>query len=128
MKRQRSLAAMLAALLLTAACASAGYGVSAGYGGSSNWVYGDRFGVGGYHFKVGYESRSRYRGYTQPRYRPDYYFYVRRPISYRGYSCGRFCFRRGGNHYYHHAGCPLLNHHFRRYGYRPSVMLQRYAP
>jgi hypothetical protein len=60
-------------------------------------------------------------------YQPAYYYRYDRPISYRGHSCSRQCFRDSG-YYYHHESCPLVGAHFSHYRTDPYYVFDRYAP
>src|SRR5215208_4391511 len=78
-------------------------------------------------FRVGAAHISFVFGQPFSRYAPAYYYRYDRPISYRGHSCSRYCYRDSG-HYYHHESCPLVRAHFRAYSVDPYWAYSRYAP
>ncbi len=86
----------------------------------------DWFAVGSA-FRVGAAHISFVFGRPLSGYGPAYYFRYDRPISYRGHSCNRYCFREAG-HYYHHEACPVVSAHFGNYDYDAYAAFSRYAP
>lgn len=87
--------------------------------GLDGWLFGAGFRVGDVHFRVGYAQAGPYG--------PNYYFEAAGPLRYPAYSCSGYCQYRAGRHY-HHADCPLVRHHFSRYGYAPDHLLVYYGP
>jgi hypothetical protein len=61
------------------------------------------------------------------RHHPGYWYRLREPFSYRQVRCGSRCFH-DGDHDYHDLRCPVVHHHFRRHGYDPYRVFDRYAP
>lgn len=90
-----------------------------GFGGAAfepahagDWHIGGGFRVGGAHFSLAFD-----RGYRH--HRPHYYYRTKHSIRYDGYRCGSYCLKRS-SYTYHHAGCPLVLHHFRRNHFHPA--------
>ena len=57
----------------------------------------------------------------------DYFVRAHRPINYRGYKCTDAC-HRSRDYYFHHENCPVIRHHFSRYGFHPRQVFSAYAP
>lgn len=85
---------------------------------AGDWFFGGGFSIGGHHFRIGYRPHH---------YGGDYFYRVSTPVRYSGYSCGPACYREG-SHYYHHASCPVVAHHFHHHGYHPQRVFYAYAP
>lgn len=86
----------------------------------SDWYAGGGFRIGPVHFSI-VLGKPGYRHRGQHYYRSEY------RLDYRGYRCTDRCFKRGGD-YYHEPYCPVVLHHFDRYGANPYATWERYAP
>lgn len=84
---------------------------------AGDWYIGGGFRVGDFLFSLAYD-----RGH---RHSDPYYYRTRDRISYRGYSCGSYCLKKSG-YAYHHAGCPVVRHHFRLHGFHPASVWDHY--
>lgn len=103
---------VLLAAILAVAAAPAAAGVDA-------WSFGGAFSIGDVHFRIGYARAEPYG--------PSYYFEAARPLAYPTYSCSDRCYRQASRHYHHHS-CPLVRHHFVRYGHQPDHLVRSYGP
>ncbi|MCZ6726933.1 MAG: hypothetical protein O7A98_06200 [Acidobacteria bacterium] len=81
---------------------------------ASRWFAGAAFSIGGAHFSLGFSDH--HHGY---RHAPRYFYRTSYRLHYDGYQCGSACYIRD-RHYYHASSCPLIRHHFRRYGFEPA--------
>lgn len=103
--------------------------VPAAHADDISWLFGIGFNIGSFHFNIGARHVDRYshRGRYYDSDPWDYYIRVNAPIQYRGYRCSNACYRDGG-YYYHHTSCPVVRHHFNRYGYDFDRVLYTYSP
>ncbi|MDY7094292.1 MAG: hypothetical protein SX243_15075 [Acidobacteriota bacterium] len=84
-----------------------------------SWLaFGTSFRIGGLQFSIGLRSGGR---------GGDYFVRGHHPIRYRGYKCTDACYR-SRDYYYHHQDCPVIRHHFSRYGFHPRQVFSAYAP
>lgn len=91
---------------------------------------GAHFSVGGFGFALGFggprhypsHSGSHYSGYRG--YGSAYYRASPR-LRYDGYQCHSGCYR-DASYTYHHAACPVVAYHFRKYDYDPYYKYSSY--
>lgn len=85
---------------------------------AGDWHIGGAFRVGGVHFSLAYDRSHRHHD--------SYYYRTRHRVGHEGYRCGSYCLKKSG-HYYHHASCPLVRHHFRLHAFHPGRVWDHYA-
>ena len=118
------MANVLPVLLVTAALLVSSGTARDAEANHEDWLFGAGFRIGGFAFHV---ASPAYWHSGAPYDDRDYFFRTFHRIRYRGYACSAFCFRQQ-RHVYHPASCPLVSHHFRRYGYTTHAVNARYGP
>ena len=107
---KKTLLVLAALALVSTLFAGGAEAAHRGYGGFS---IGASFSVGGFDFALGYGAGS----YGGP-YADVHYYRTSKPLHYRGYRCHGGCYENAG-YAYHHAACPVVAYHFRKYSFDP---------
>lgn len=119
MQKQVSVSKRLSVAVLSLAMLGAPGVVPRAEASSLSLHFGGGFRIGGVHFNIGVHSRAgRYH---------DHYYRTSHRLRYDGYSCNRSCYRHK-RYTYHHRACPIVRHHFKRYGHDAYEVFDAYAP